>query len=176
MKPKTFMIIAGEPSGDMLAAELVQALRHELAAAADPPTMDFQPLQTSLEPRFFGAGGSRMAAAGVELAFDLTAHSIIGLSDAIKGYFKFRRLFHQLLSLAREREPDAIICVDFAGFNRMFAQAIKRYVRSRSGWFHDWRPKIIQYVSPQVWASRESRVYQVARDYDLLLSIFPFEK
>src|SRR5204863_2998041 len=43
-------------------------------------------------------------------------------------------------------------------------------------WFHDWQPKIVQYISPQVWASRPGRVYQIARDYDLLLSIFPFEK
>lgn len=78
--------------------------------------------------------------------------------------------------MAREREPDAIICVDFSWFNGRFAHAIKQYERSRQDWFHDWNPKIIRYVSPQVWASRENRVYQVARDFDLLLSIFPFEK
>jgi lipid-A-disaccharide synthase len=170
------MMIAGEASGDMLAAELVRALRRELAVSKFVPTTDFQPLDSSLEPRFFGAGGPRMAAAGVELAFDMTAHSIIGLSDAIKHYVKFRRLFGQLLVMARERQPDVIICVDFSGFNRRFAHAIKTYLRPRSGWFHDWRPKIVQYVSPQVWASREDRVFQIAQDYDLLLSIFPFEE
>jgi lipid-A-disaccharide synthase len=117
-----------------------------------------------------------MAEAGVELAFDMTAHSVIGLSDVFKNYFKFRKLFGQLYDLALEREPDAIICVDFSGFNRRFAHAIKGYVRSRQDWFHDWNPKLIQYVSPQVWASRPGRAYQMARDYDLLLSIFPFEK
>jgi lipid-A-disaccharide synthase len=176
MKPKSFFLIAGEASGDMLAAELVQALRSELDDEQAEPTRDFQPLQTSLAPRFFGAGGPQMAAAGVDLAFDMTAHSVIGLSDALKNYFKFRRLFHQLFQIARERQPNAIICVDFAGFNRRFASAIRKYIQSRSDWFHDWDPKIIQYVSPQVWASREGRVYQIARDYDLLLSIFPFEK
>ncbi|HYG36213.1 MAG TPA: lipid-A-disaccharide synthase, partial [Clostridia bacterium] len=65
---------------------------------------------------------------------------------------------------------------DFSGFNRRFAHAIKKYVRSRSGWFQNWNPKIIQFVSPQVWASREGRAYQMAKDYDLLLTIFPFEK
>jgi lipid-A-disaccharide synthase len=80
-----------------------------------------------------------------------------------------------LYLLALEKEPDAIICVDFSGFNRRFARAIRRYVAARRGWFHDWQPKIIQYVSPQVWASRESRAYQMARDFDLLLSIVPFE-
>src|SRR5437667_10687123 len=143
MKPKSFMLIAGEASGDLLAAELVRALRQELADAEAVPTTDFQPLYTSLEPRFFGAGGPRMAAAGVELAFDLTAHSVIGLSDVFKNYFKFRRLFHQLYRLALDREPDAIVCVDFSGFNRRFAHEIKEHVRSHTGWFQDWDPKII---------------------------------
>jgi len=176
MKPKSFMLIAGEASGDMLAAELVRALRQEVAQAEAIPTADYQPLHTSLEPRFFGAGGPQMAAAGVDLAFDMTAHSVIGLSEVLKHYFKFRRLFRQLFQLALERQPDAIICVDFSGFNRRFAHAIRQYTRKRADWFHDWNPKIIQYVSPQVWASREGRADQMAHDYDLVLSIFPFEK
>src|SRR5262249_8178851 len=90
-------------------------------------------------------------------------------------YVKFRRIFSRLFRLALERQPDAIICVDFSGFNRRFAHAVRRYTRFRRDWFHDWDPKLIQYVSPQVWASRESRAYQMAKDYDLLLSILPFE-
>lgn len=170
------MVIAGEPSGDMLAAELVQALRREIGRGTPTSSNDYQPLHASLEPRFFGAGGPRMAAAGVELAFDMMTHSVIGLSDALKAYFKFRRMFNRLRRLALERVPDAIICVDFSGFNRRFAHAIKSHVRARQGWFHSWNPRIIQYVSPQVWASREGRAQQMARDYDLLLSIIPFEK
>jgi lipid-A-disaccharide synthase len=176
MKPKSFMLIAGEASGDLLAAELVEALHDELTNAESVLTADYQPLYASLAPRFFGAGGPRMQAAGVELAFDLTEHSVIGLSDVVRNYRKFRRLFAQLYHLALEREPDAIICVDFSGFNRRFAHAIRKYIRARRDWFHDWDPKIIQYVSPQVWASREGRAYQMAEDFDLLLSIFPFEK
>jgi lipid-A-disaccharide synthase len=176
MKPTSFMLIAGEASGDMLAAELVRALRRAVPAATPISTTDYQPLHGSLEPRFFGAGGPQMAAAGVELAFDMTAHSVIGLSEALKNYLKFRRLFRQLFRLALDRQPDAIICVDFSGFNRRFAHAIRQYTRARADWFHNWHPKIIQYVSPQVWASREGRAYQIARDYDLVLSIFPFEK
>src|SRR5262249_39796779 len=98
------------------------------------------------------------------------------LSDAANQFVKLRRIFQRLYCIALERRPDAIICVDYSGFNRRFAHAIKKYVRSRRDWFHDWNPKIIQYVSPQVWASREGRAYQMAKDYDLLLSIFPFEK
>lgn len=170
------MIIAGEASGDMLAAELVRALRDEFANAKPILTRDLQPLRTTLEPRFFGAGGPCMAEAGIELAFDMTRHSVVGLFDVIRDYFKFRRLFRELFRLALNRQPDVIICVDFGGFNRRFAHAVRQFVRQRSGWFHDWKPKIVQYVSPQVWASRESRAYQIAEDYDLVLSIFPFEK
>jgi lipid-A-disaccharide synthase len=170
------MLVAGEASGDLLGAELVRALREDLAGVEALPTPDYQPLRASLAPRFFGAGGPGMAAAGVDLAFDLTAHSVIGLSDVLGNYVTFRRLFRRLYDLALERQPDAIICVDFSGFNRRFAHAIKQYVRSHSGWFHDWDPRLIQYVSPQVWASREGRARQMARDYDLLLSIIPFER
>ena len=165
MNPKTFMLIAGEASGDLLAAELVSALREQIPSSIlHPPSSPF----------FFGAGGSRMAAAGVELAFDLTQHSVIGVSDVLKNYFKFRRLFNQLLALAIERKPDAVIGVDYGGFNLRFGHAVKEYTRENP--FANWNPKIIQFVSPQVWASRPGRAHRLAADYDLLLSIFPFEK
>ena len=170
------MFIAGEASGDLLAAELVRAIRAEFAAEPAIETPDYQPLYTSFEPRFFGAGGPHMAAAGVELAFDMTDYAVLGLSGVLKNLLKFRSLLKQLQRLAREREPDAIICVDFAGFNLRFAKAIRNYVRGHQDWFHDWNPKIIQYVSPQVWASREHRAHDLARDHDLLLSTFSFEK
>jgi lipid-A-disaccharide synthase len=169
------MLIAGEASGDMLGAELVNALRAELTAAEIEYTPDSQPLHTGLEPRFFGAGGPRMAAAGVELAFDLTEHSVIGI-PSLKSYLQGRRRFHELLQLAIHLQPDAIIGIDYNYFNLSFAHAIRKHTASRSGWFHDWRPQLVKYISPQVWASRESRAQQIARDYDLLLSIFPFEK
>ncbi|MDB6019920.1 MAG: Lipid-A-disaccharide synthase [Pedosphaera sp.] len=175
MTPKRFMVIAGEASGDMLAAELVRELR---AGIQRQPTYtnDLQPLQADLAPRFFGAGGPCMAAAGVELAFDMTSHAVVGLVEVIKRYGKFKRLFDELFQMAVDREPHVIICVDFSGFNRRFAHAIKKYVRQRRGPFFDWNPKIIQYVSPQVWASREGRARQVAEDFNLILSIIPFEK
>jgi lipid-A-disaccharide synthase len=157
------MLIAGEASGDLLAAELVSAL---LAASKRS--------EDGRAPQFFGAGGTKMAAAGVELAFDLTQHSVIGISDVLKNYFKFRRLFNQLFALAIERKPDVVIGVDYGGFNLRFGHAIKEYVRNNP--FAKWNPKMVQFVSPQVWASRSGRADLLAADYDLLLSIFPFEK
>ena len=176
MKPISIMLIAGEASGDLLAAELVEGLRAELAAAGAVPTADVQPLRTSLGPRFFGAGGPRLAAAGVELEFDLTAHSVIGLGDVLRKYRFFRGVKERLLALAIERQPDVVVCVDFSGFNRRFGHALKNHVRSHTSWFHGWKPTLVQFVSPQVWASRPSRAEKMARDFDLLLSIFPFEK
>jgi len=170
------MLIAGDPSGDLVAAELVRALRETLAGDPRPATLDSPPPPSTLAPRFFGAGGPRMQAAGVDLAFDMTRHSLIGLSDVFRKYLEFRRLFARLRLLAIERQPDAIVCVDFSGFNRRFAGAIRRYVRPRRDAFHPWNPRIIQYVSPQVWASRAGRVRQIARDFDLVLSTIPFEK
>ena len=156
MKPKTFMLIAGEASGDLLAAELVAALRAQ-----------------SPDATFFGAGGPKMSAAGMELAFDLTQNAVTGITDILKNVFKFRRLFNQLLALAIERKPDVIIGVDYGGFNLRFGHAVKEHVRNHPG---AWNPKIVQFVSPQVWGSRPWRANKLAADYDLLLSIFPFEK
>ncbi|MBI3849365.1 MAG: lipid-A-disaccharide synthase [Verrucomicrobia bacterium] len=165
MKPNQFMLIAGETSGDLLAAELVRALKQS-------PQLQAMPFPSE----FFGAGGSQLAAAGVELAFDLTQHSVIGISDVVKKYWEFKRFFDRLVHLAIERKPDVIICVDFQAFNRRFAHAVRKYLRARQATFNNWNPKIIQYVSPQVWASRPGRARQLAEDVHLLLSIIPFEK
>lgn len=153
------MLIAGEPSGDLLGAELVSALR-ECAMAA--PVLAF------------GAGGPRMAAAGVELVIEMTRYSMIGLAEVLKNYRTFKRLFDQLLAMARDRRPTVIVCVDFPGFNRRFAQALRASLRKDP--LGGWTPRIVQYVSPQVWASRPGRVRTMTRDLDLLLAIFPFER
>jgi lipid-A-disaccharide synthase len=117
-----------------------------------------------------------MADAGVELDVEMTSHSVVGILEVFRHLLTFIRIFNQLFRLAIEREPQAIVCVDFPGFNRRFAHAIKAHVRARRGPFFDWNPKLVHYVSPQVWASRERRALQMVRDLDLLLSIFPFEK
>ncbi len=158
MKSLQFMLVAGEPSGDLLAAELVEALRTALARREAPA------------PRFFGAGGPVMAAAGVELELDLTQYALIGISDVLPNLWRLRRIQQRLLDLAVRQRPDVVVCIDYGGFNRRFAAAI----RTRQG--AGWRPRVIQYVSPQVWASRPSRARTMARDLDLLISILPLER
>ena len=151
----TCMLVAGEPSGDQLAAELVTELRAQNSGL-----------------RFFGAGGPLMASAGVELAFDLTQHSVIGLVEVLRKYWDFRGMLNALLALAIERRPDVIIGVDFGGFNLRFAQALRLAAKG----VPEWRPRLVQFVSPQVWASRAGRAQVLAAHHDLLLSILPFEK
>jgi lipid-A-disaccharide synthase len=153
MTPKTIMVVAGDPSGDALAAGLARALAAALPAA-----------------RFIGAGGPRMAEAGVAHSFDLTADAVIGLSDPLRKLPRFFRHKRQLTQLAIAQKPELIILVDFEFFNRFLARAIRRQATA------GWRPRIVKYVSPQVWASRPGRAAGMARDFDLLLCLFPFEK
>lgn len=150
------MFIAGDASGDVLGGELITAMRRRISVPA----------------QFWGAGGPAMQAAGLDAVEDFTRNAVFGL-DALFRLWEFRRRSHQLLQLARERNPAAIICIDFAGFNRRFAHAIREHVAKDSA---GPGPKLIQYVSPQVWASRPGRADKLAQDFDLLLTIFPFEQ
>ena len=156
MSTRQVMLLAGEASGDTLGAELVEAL------ADAEPTIDC-----------FGAGGSKMRQAGVDIQIDLTEHAVIGIWEALRNYGKFKRFFDQLLATAEAQKPDAVVLIDNPGFNLRFAAALQDLARQYVG---QWRPRIIQYISPQLWAWHESRAHEIARDIDLLLSIFPFEK
>ncbi len=153
------MVIAGDPSGDELAAQLVRAFQGERRRKG---------LSTAT---FFGAGGPHLQAAGMELTLDLTQHAVIGLWEVIRRYWAFHKIFHELLELAMDRKPDLVLGVDYGGFNLRFAQAL----RERSGQVPGWTPKIVQFVSPQVWASRPGRTRSLEACHDLLLSILPFE-
>jgi lipid-A-disaccharide synthase len=150
----TAFLIAGDPSGDQLAGEVIREW-HRRA----PST------------RFIGAGGPSMAAAGAELSIDLTQHAVIGLWEVLRRYLTFRRIFHQLLDECIAAQPDVVVGVDYGGFNLRFAAALRQ--RTANG---PWKPKIVQFVSPQVWASRPGRAQRMEKTHDLLLSILPFEK
>lgn len=113
----------------------------------------------------FGAGGPKMQAAGMELLLDLTEHAVVGLVEVLRNYRKFKRIFDQLVAAAERRRPAAVVLVDFPGFNLRFAAQMKKR-----------GIKVIYYISPQLWAWHASRAKQIARDVDLMLTIFPFEK
>ncbi len=161
----TFMLIAGETSGDILAAELIKALRATPAVRSLP-----------FAPRFFGAGGPRMAAAGAEVVLDLSRHAVVGLSEVARKYFAFRRCMQELLETACARQPDMIIGVDFSGFNLRFVRELRARLERLPRPFCNWRPRVAQYVSPQVWASRPGRARRLTKDLDLLLCLYRFEK
>jgi lipid-A-disaccharide synthase len=142
------MFIAGEASGDAHAAKLIEALRVQAP-----------------EVKVFGAGGAKMQAAGMELLLDLTEHAVVGLVEVLRNYGKFREIFWDLVEEAEKRKPDAVVLVDFPGFNLRFAKEMK-----------ELGIKVIYYISPQLWAWHASRAKQIERDVDLMLCIFPFEK
>ena len=95
---KTILMIAGEASGDLLGAELIECSGRQ-------PGGD--------EVDFIGAGGPRMEAASLRPEFDLSEHAAVGIWEVLKNYFKFRRLFRHLFELATRREPDAIVLIDY---------------------------------------------------------------
>jgi len=153
------MVVAGDPSGDANAADLVRALSQAVPNA-----------------QFIGAGGPRMAEAGVRLSFNLTDDAAIGPVDAIKNLGSFLRRRRHLANLAKERQPELIILVDSYSFNQPLARAIKSFVPARVETGSNWAPKIVQYTSPQIWGSRPGRAEKLARNIDLLLCLYPFEK
>ena len=145
---RSLMFIAGEASGDVHAAEVIRCMRDKAP-----------------DVRIFGAGGPKMKAAGMELLLDLTGHAVVGLVEVLRNYGKFRRIFWWLVGQAEDRRPDAVVLVDFPGFNLRFSRQMKRR-----------RIKVVYYISPQLWAWHASRAKQIERDVDLMLTIFPFEK
>ena len=159
--PKTIFLIAGETSGDTLGAELIKSILNQ---------------HNGKNIEFIGTGGQKMKIAGLQQLFDLTEHAVVGFWEVLKNYFKFRKLFQQLINLAIKKEPDAIVLIDYPGFNLRFARAIRNHQRQGTGAFKKWQPKIIAFVSPQIWAWKENRLKQITSDFDLMLSIFPFEK
>jgi lipid-A-disaccharide synthase len=146
--PVKLMLIAGEVSGDMHAARLVRALRRRLPGL-----------------QCFGIGGDEMRAAGVDVRVDARDMAVMGLSEVLRRYGFFRRVFFDMLRLAEERRPDAVILVDYPGFNLRFAERL-----------HAMGIRTIYYICPQVWAWHRSRIPHMGRILDRLITIFPFEK
>jgi len=144
------MIVAGEASGDLHAAKLVDALRASAAGS-------------SLE--FFGAAGERMRRAGVEPIVKADELSIVGLPEIGRALPMFLRAFRDLKEAATTRRPDVVVLVDFPEFNLKLARTL-----SRRGL------KIVYYISPQLWAWRKYRIRSIRNYVDLLISILPFEK
>jgi lipid-A-disaccharide synthase len=143
-------IIAGESSGDGHAAVLM----HELLS-----------LRPDIE--FYGAGGPKMREIGGSHIFEWTQEAVVGLWDVLMKYPYFRSQFYRIYREIGRLLPDAVIFVDYPGFNLRLANYLHR---------KGYPGKKIYYISPQVWAWNRGRIAKMARYLDLMMCIFPFEK
>ncbi|HEY2614805.1 MAG TPA: lipid-A-disaccharide synthase [Chthoniobacterales bacterium] len=147
---KRLYFLAGEASGDEHGAALLRALRDS--------TPDFE---------FHGRGGPRMnAIAGAGFINWIESAAVVGLWEVAKRYGYFRAQFQSALAEIAQINPDAVVLIDYPGFNLRLARALRRKSPAI---------KIIYYISPQVWAWNRGRIRPMARFLDLMLCIFPFE-
>jgi lipid-A-disaccharide synthase len=151
---KTIYFVAGEVSADNHAAALMRCLRE-----LDP------------ELKFIGRGGPQMQeVAGKQFKNWIGHAAVLGLWEVLRKYGYFRKQFRETLKEILESKPDAIVLIDYPGFNLRLARALRS-----TGHSPMVRPKIIYYISPQVWAWNRGRIKSMARWIDLVLCIFPFE-
>ncbi|HSP45419.1 MAG TPA: lipid-A-disaccharide synthase [Chthoniobacterales bacterium] len=147
---KRLYFVAGEASGDEHGAALMRALR-----------------ELGPDCAFSGRGGPQMKQlAGASFNDWIDDAAVVGLWEVVKHYGYFRDQFAKALNEIDAAKPDAVVLIDYPGFNLRLA----RTLRQRSP-----RLKIIYYISPQVWAWNRGRIRQMARHLDLMLCIFPFE-
>lgn len=141
------MFSAGEASGDMHGANLARAL------------LDLDPSLTLM-----GMGGEQMAAAGVQILYDIKNLGFIGVGEILKKIPFFFRLRTFLLEKIKEEKPDALVCIDYPGFNmRLIKKAQAAGI------------PVIYYILPTIWAWDKSRGKTIAAYTDLAISLFPFE-
>jgi lipid-A-disaccharide synthase len=147
---KRLYFVAGEASGDEHGAALMRSLR------------DLAP-----DCELYGRGGPQMKAiAGDKFTDWIGDAAIVGLWEVLKHAGYFREQFARALNEIDAAKPDAVVLIDYPGFNLRLARAL----RKRSP-----QIRIIYYISPQVWAWNRGRIRQMARYLDLMLCIFPFE-
>jgi len=142
-----FYIITGEPSGDLHAANLVEELKK---------------CNNKLEFRAWG--GERLLAQGVELAKHIKETAFMGILDVLKNLGAIKENLNYCKQDILDYNPDALILVDYPGFNLKIAKFAKQQ-----------GIKILYYISPKVWAWNKSRVTKIKKYVDELLVIFPFE-
>jgi len=141
-------LLAAETSGDRLGAALMRALRQRCATIA-----------------FAGVGGPEMAAEGVRGLFSMT-DSIIGLAPILPAMFSILRRIRQIADAVVAENPDALVIIDSAAFTHRVA----RRVRARAPGI-----KILDYVSPQIWATRPGRARSMKAFVDCVLAVLSFE-
>jgi len=149
------LVIAGEHSGDEHAARMVAGLLR---------------LRPGL--RVAALGGPRLAAAGAQLLLDRTGVSVVGFAEVLRNLGYFRALIDETVRWIGESRPKAVCFVDNSGVNLRIAGALRlRGISAMGG----GAVRTLYYISPQIWASRADRRFEMARNLDALAVIFPFE-
>jgi lipid-A-disaccharide synthase len=141
------LISCGEPSGDLYAGALVEALR-----ALDPGV------------RARGLGGERLQAAGAGMVGDYRGITVTGLVEALRVLPRSYALYRRIVAAARADRPDVFVAIDFPDFNFRVAGAMKRL-----------GVPVVYYIPPQVWAWRTGRLHTLRTLADRILVNFPFE-
>jgi lipid-A-disaccharide synthase len=145
---KEILIIAGETSGDLHGSNLVRSIN-----LIDPSV------------KFFGIGGERMNEAGVELIYHINSLSFMGFVEIVKHIPYLNKVKKHLLALVNQRNPAAVILIDYPGFNLSIAKAL-----------HKLGKKIFYYISPQIWAWGKNRIDLIKQIVDKMIVVFPFEE
>jgi lipid-A-disaccharide synthase len=173
------LISAGEASGDMYGAQLIEALRRgaELLHPVKPtPGLPGAPVRSAgrtkasaparaMEIEFFGAGGERMRAAGCEIIVDAKDLAVVGITEIVSHLPKILGLYQQLIRAADEKRPELAIVIDAPAFNWRVARQMRRR-----------GIPVVYYVCPQFWAWRQGRVKLLRKYVNKALVIFPFEE
>jgi lipid-A-disaccharide synthase len=150
--PPTIFISAGEASGEHYGALLVAALKKQLAEAG----------QTA---NFFGMGGDRMAAAGLECVVRSEEMAVMGLTEVVRHLPRIWREYGKLKKSIRDRRPSVAVLIDFPEIHFRLAREL-----------HRLGVPVIYFVSPQLWAWKKKRIRLVQKYIDKMLVIFPFEE
>ena len=145
--PKRVMIVAGEASGDMHGAKLVQALRSRDSTL-----------------KFSGIGGARMRAAGVGLLMDAAQLAVVGITEVLVKAPTLIKGMSRAKAHLRSELPALLILIDFPDFNLRLAAEAKRLAIP-----------VLYYISPQIWAWRPGRVKKIGALVDHVAVILPFE-
>jgi len=146
--PLSVALVAGEPSGDLLAARLLSGLRPHLPDA-----------------RFHGIGGEHMMAQGFESHWPMDKLTVRGLLAVIPRYREIKGIQNQLRDLLLAERPAAFIGADYPGFNLGLEEQLKA-----AG------IPTIHYIGPQIWAWRGGRIKKIIRAVSHMLVVFPFEE
>ncbi len=147
--PLKIWLFAGETSGDTYGAELATRIKDQLGD----------------QVHIAGMGREKMRAAGVEIFQDAAQMDLFGFFEVIKKLPFFIGIFRKIEKLAQIEKPDLVIFIDYPGFNIRFAKRLKKY-----------NIPMIYYISPKVWAWGQGRIPQMAKLYEKVLCIFPFEE